>query len=77
MRVMELHKAGTTIRIVFEQKYGVWFWTKHEKHPDLANLDKWGCGTERAIRRMADHCGYEVTWIEEPSLSDLQSCSMS
>jgi hypothetical protein len=56
------------VRIYFKLKHGVWFWTKHDRHPDLRNLDDWG-DTVPAIERMCEHVGFIMRWARTNDLT--------
>lgn len=49
-------------RIVFEQKYGVWFWTHCDSNFHANDLAQWG-DTTIAIERMCKRMGYNFQWV--------------
>lgn len=62
-RVMELSGGWLrgVARIVWERKYGVWFWISVDPILRGQRIDHWG-DTEIAVRRFAKANGFTVTW---------------
>lgn len=62
-RVMELSGGWLRVvaRIVFERRYGVWFWISCDPVLRGQRLDRWG-DTEIAVERFCQANGFDSKW---------------
>ena len=60
-----------TPKVVWEQKHGVWFFTRWEL--PLRGLDYWGFGTWRAFASACHKLNYAIRWLSQP-ISDSVLC---